>query len=441
MRGKTIVSQILLVLVAVGAGGAGTYYWMTRAVPHGHEEPAPVGTMAAEKQYTCPMHPFIVTDQPGACPICGMALVPVKSSAGAEGGGEGEGGGAQGTIRVDPNTVQSIGVRTSPVTVGELRKTVRAVGRVTYDERRIGTVNAKIAGWIEKLYVNATGEEVRKGAPLIEIYSPDLVSAQQEYLIARRHLEQVRNSPFPEVGKGAQDLLDSARKRLAYWDVTDDQIAELERTGEVRKTLVLQSPFEGVVVGKAVFDGTKVMAGMELFRIADLSRVWVQGDIYEYELPWIKVGVPAEVTLDYLPGRTFRGHVAYLYPYLEGKTRTATIRVELPNPGGVLKPDMYAHIELTPMVGKKTVLVPSEAVIRTGTRNVVFLSIGEGRFEPREVELGLEGEDGTVQVLSGLSGDELVVVSAQFLLDSESSIREALKKFQNAASVPGHGGH
>ena len=441
MRGKTIVSQILLVLVAGGAGGAGTYYWMTRAVPHGHEEPAPVGTTAAEKQYTCPMHPFIVTDQPGACPICGMALVPVKSSTGGEAGGEGERGGAQGTIRVDPNTVQSIGVRTSPVTVGELRKTVRAVGRVTYDERRIGTVNAKIAGWIEKLYVNATGEEVRKGAPLIEIYSPDLVSAQQEYLIARRHLEQVRNSPFPEVGKGAQDLLDSARKRLAYWDVTDDQIAELERTGEVRKTLVLQSPFEGVVVGKAVFDGTKVMAGMELFRIADLSRVWVQGDIYEYELPWIKVGVPAEVTLDYLPGRTFRGHVAYLYPYLEGKTRTATIRVELPNPGGVLKPDMYAHIELTPMVGKKTVLVPSEAVIRTGTRNVVFLSKGEGRFEPREVELGLEGEDGTVQVLSGLSGDELVVVSAQFLLDSESSIREALKKFQSAASVPGHGGH
>ncbi len=165
MRGKTIVSQILLVLVAGGAGGAGTYYWMTRAVPHGHEEPAPVGTTAAEKQYTCPMHPFIVTDQPGACPICGMALVPVKSSTEAGGAGESGKGGGGGAIRVDPNTVQSIGVRTSPVTVGELRKTIRTVGRVAYDERRIGTVNAKIGGWIEKLYVNTTGEEVRKGGP------------------------------------------------------------------------------------------------------------------------------------------------------------------------------------------------------------------------------------------------------------------------------------
>jgi RND family efflux transporter MFP subunit len=442
MRGKTIVSQILLVLIAVGAGGAGTYYWMTREGSHGHPEPVPAGTAAAEeKQYTCPMHPFIVTDQPGACPICGMALVPVKSSTEAAGGGESGEAGAGGAIRVDPNTVQSIGVRTAAVRVGELRKTIRTVGRVAYDERRIGTVNAKVGGWIEKLYVNTTGEEVRKGAPLVEIYSPDLVSAQQEYLIARRHLEQVQNSPFPEVGKSAQDLLESARKRLAYWDISDDQIADLERTGEARKTLVLKSPFDGVVVGKAAFDGTRVMAGMELFRIADLSRVWVQGDIYEYELPWIKIGIPAQVTLDYLPGRTFRGRVAYLYPYLEGKTRTATIRVELANPGRLLKPDMYAHVELTPMVGKKTVLVPSEAVIRTGVRNVVFLSRGEGRFEPREIELGLEGEDGTVQVLSGLSGDELVVVSAQFLLDSESSIREALKKFQGAASSSGHEGH
>jgi Cu(I)/Ag(I) efflux system membrane fusion protein len=305
-------------------------------------------------------------------------------------------------------------------------------------------VNAKIGGWIEKLYVNTTGEKVRKGAPLIEIYSPDLVSAQQEYLIARRHFEQVKNSPFPDVVKSAQDLLDSARKRLIYWDVSDAQIAELTRTGTVRKRLVLYSPFDGVVVNKAAFDGTKVMPGMELFRIADLSRVWVHGDVYEYELPWIKTGVPATVTLDYMPGKTYRGKVTFIYPYLEGKTRTATIRVELANPGGVLKPDMYAHIELSPKVGKKTVLIPSEAVIRSGIRNVVFVSKGEGRFEPREVKLGLEGEEGTVQVLSGLAENELVVVSSQFLLDSESSLKEALKKFQSAAmgdnSTSGNGG-
>ena len=430
MTGKKIVSQILLVLLAVGAGGAGTYYWMTREALHGHPETAPAGKPAAEeKQYTCPMHPFIVTDKPGACPICGMTLVPVKSSTEPAQ----PAGGEMGTIRVDPNTIQSIGVRTAPVTVGELVKTIRTVGRVTYDERRIRTVNAKIGGWIEKLYVSTTGEAVRKGAPLIELYSPDLVSAQQEYLIASRHIEEVGNSPFPDVVKSAQDLLESARKRLSYWDITDAQIAELERTGTVRKTLVLHSPFDGVVVQKAAFDGTKVMPGMELFRIADLSRVWVQGDIYEYELPWLTVGVPAAVTLDYMPGKTYRGRVTYVYPYLEGKTRTATIRVELANPGGVLKPDMYAHIELRPRVGKRTVLVPSEAVIRSGIRNVVFVAKGEGRFEPREVQLGLEGEEGVVQVLSGLAGGDNVVVSSQFLLDSESSLKEALKKFQSAA--------
>jgi len=433
MTGKKIVSQILLALLAVGAGGAGTYYWMTRGGPHGHPETAPAGKPAAEeKQYTCPMHPFIVTDQPGACPICGMTLVPVKSSTEPAQ----PVGGEMGTIRVDPNTIQSIGVRTAPVTVGELAKTIRTVGRVTYDERRIRTVNAKTGGWIEKLYVSTTGEAVRKGAPLIELYSPDLVSAQQEYLIASRHIEEVGNSPFPDVVKSAKDLLESARKRLSYWDITDAQIAELERTGAVRKTLVLHSPFDGVVVNKAAFDGTKVMPGMELFRIADLSRVWVQGDIYEYELPWLTVGVPAAVTLDYLPGETYRGRVTYVYPYLEGKTRTATIRVELANPGGVLKPDMYAHIELRPRVGKRTVLIPSEAVIRSGIRNVVFVAKGEGRFEPREVQLGLEGEEGAVQVLSGLAGGENVVVSSQFLLDSESSLKEALKKFQKAAERP-----
>jgi len=471
MNGKRIVSQLLLVLVALAVGGAGAYFWMTRGMG-----PTPPGTSKAappeeKKQYTCSMHPFIVTDQPGSCPICGMTLVPVKSasaSTGPDGGGgkkekkilywvapmdpnyrsdkpgkspmgmdlvpvyEDEGGG-EGTIRVDPNTIQSIGVRTAEVRAGELKKTIRTVGRVTYDERRINTVNSKVNGWIEKLYVGTTGEEVRTGAPLIDIYSPDLVSAQQEYLIAHKHYQEVKNSPYPDVVRGAAAMLASAKKRLAFWDITEAQVEEVERSGNVRKTLTLYSPFRGVVVSKAAFDGGKVMAGMELFRIADLSRVWVQGDVYEYELPWVKAGVPATVTLDYLPGKRYRGTVSYVYPYLEGKTRTATVRVELENPGGVLKPDMYAHIELEPRVGGKTVLVSSEAVIRSGIRNVVFVARGEGRFEPRDVTLGLEGEEGTVQVLKGLAAGERVVVSSQFLLDSESSLKEALKKFQSAA--------
>jgi len=332
-------------------------------------------------------------------------------------------------------------VRTTAVTTGELKKTIRTVGKVAYDESRITSVNSKVNGWIEKLHVDTTGQEVRKGEPLIDIYSPDLVSAQQEYLIARGHFEKVKDSPFPDVVKGAQELLASARKRLDYWDIGDAQIGKLEQTGEVRKTLTLYSPFNGVVVSKAVFDGTRVMTGMELFRIADLSRVWVQADVYEYELPWVKPGTPATVTLDYLPGRKFNGKVSFVYPYLEGKTRTATARIELVNPGMQLKPDMYAHVELHPRVKGNTVLIPSDAIIRSGVRNVVFIARGEGRFQPREVSLGLEGEDGTVQVLSGLSGGERIVVSAQFLLDSESSLKEALKKFQGgAAGSPPSGG-
>jgi Cu(I)/Ag(I) efflux system membrane fusion protein len=472
MNRKKLVSQLLLVLVALAAGGAGTYFWMTKGTG-----PAPPGTAktapAEEKkqQYTCSMHPFIVTDQPGSCPICGMTLVPVKSASASTEAGGGETkkerkilywvapmdpnyrsdrpgkspmgmdlvpvyedeGGDEGTIRVDPNTIQSIGVRTTEVQIGELKKTIRTVGRVTYDERRIATVNSKVNGWIEKLYVNTTGEEVRKGAPLIDIYSPDLVSAQQEYLIAHKHYEEVKNSPFPDIVRGAAGMLESAKKRLAYWDITEAQIAEVEKTGNVRKTLTLYSPFRGVVVSKTAFEGTKVMAGMELFRIADISRVWVLGDVYEYELPWVKAGVPATVTLDYLPGKKYQGTVTFIYPYLEGKTRTATVRVELPNPGFELKPDMYAHIELAPRVGGKSILIPSEAVIRTGIRNLVFIARGEGRFEPREITLGLEGEEGTVQVLKGLAAGDNVVVSSQFLLDSESSLKEALKKFQSAA--------
>ena len=474
MTAKKIVSQILLVLVAAAIGGAGAWYWLAKGAGHVHTAAKNGATAEARKQqYTCSMHPFVVSDKPGNCPICGMTLVPVRSdspTATSESAGspkkdrkilfyrnpmnpgvtspvpakdnmgmdyvpvyEGEGG-EEGTIRVDPNTIQSIGVRTAAVTTGELKKTIRTVGRVAYDESRITSVNSKVNGWIEKLHVDTTGEEVRKGGPLIDIYSPDLVSAQQEYLIARGHFEKVKDSPFPDVVKSAGELLASARKRLDYWDISDAQIGKLERTGEVRKTLTLYSPFHGVVMSKAVFVGTRVMTGMELFRIADLSRIWVQADVYEYELPWVKPGTPATVTLDYLPGRKFQGKVSYVYPYLEGKTRTATARIELVNPGIALKPDMFAHVELAPRVAGKTVLIPSDAVIRSGIRNVVIIARGEGRFQPREVSLGLEGEGGTVQVLSGLSGGEQIVVSAQFLLDSESNLKEALKKFQGGAA-------
>ncbi|MCL5966840.1 MAG: efflux RND transporter periplasmic adaptor subunit [Deltaproteobacteria bacterium] len=427
MTGKKICLQVVVMLAAFAIGGTGMYLWFTRGGVH----PVPGTKEGAAKEtakgkvilyWKSSMIPGYRSEKPGKDPM-GMDLTPVYE-------GEAE---APGTIRVDPRTLQSIGVRTARLRIGVLKKTIRTVGRLAYDEARIASVNAKIDGWIERLYVNATGQEVVKGAPLLEIYSPDLVSSQKDYLIARKYFLQMKDNPDPDVVKNARGLLDAARARLSYWDISAGQIDRLEKTGEVRKTLVLYSPFHGAVVSKAAFNGMKVDAGMELFRIADLSRIWVLADVYEYELPWIKPGVSAEITLDYLPGKKYRAVATYVYPYLEGKTRTATVRLELPNPGIVLKPDMYAHVTLEPLVGGKTVLVPSDAVIRGGVRNVVFLALGGGAFEPRDVTLGVEGEGGEVQVLSGLKGDETVVVSAQFLLDSESSLREALLKFQAPA--------
>ncbi|MCG6981504.1 MAG: efflux RND transporter periplasmic adaptor subunit [Deltaproteobacteria bacterium] len=372
------------------------------------------------KYYVAPMDPTYIRNEPGKSPM-GMDLVPVYEE-------EGEEKEPASTIRIDPVTMQNMGVRLGKVERKPLIKNIRAFGNITYDETKIYTVNTKFNGWIEKLYVNFEGDKVKKGQPLFDIYSPELVSAQEEYLLALQQYNSLSNSSYPNIRQGAERLLAASRTRLRYWDLTDRQIEELTKEKKVRKTLTVYSPANGVVTKKSAFEGHRVKEGMELYEIVDLSKVWVDVDIYEYELPWVHQGMPAEMNLTYIPGKTFHGKVLYIYPYLEAKTRTATLRLEFSNPDYELKPHMYANINLKSTVVKDALVIPQEAVIDSGVRQIVFVAEGKGRFRAREVKIGLEGNQNEYQVLSGLKEGEEIVLSAQFMLDSESRLQEAVQK-------------
>ncbi len=387
-------------------------------VPVYEEEPAAPKERKI-KYWVAPMDPTYIRDKPGKSPM-GMDLVPVY---------EDEPGAAQeGAIAVDPRVLQSMGVRLAKAEVKEISRTIRAVGKVTYDERRLTVVTTKLTGWVERLSVKATGDPIRRGQNLLSLYSPELVTTQEEFLLALRNLKAMQKSGVPEFQEGARRLLAAARQRLQYWDIPDSQIAALERTGEVQKTLTLVAPTNGIVIKRMVTEGQMVRAGMPLLEVADLSTVWVEADIYEYELPWIKVGQHAHMTLTYLPGESFHGRVQYIYPFLKESTRTARVRLVFPNPGLKLKPDMFVQVEMASPLKEPAVVIPAEAVMDTGEKQHVFLALGQGRFAPREVKVGVRGNDGLVQVLSGLKGGEEVVTSAQFLLDSESRFREAISQ-------------
>ncbi len=334
-----------------------------------------------------------------------------------------------GSVQISPERQQMIGVKIGKVEMRPIEKIIRTVGRVDYDERKVHMVSLKIGGWIEDLYVDFTGRFVKQGEPLLTIYSPELVSTQEEYLIALRARKDLAKSSFPEVAASGHSLAESARRRLKLWDISDDQIKKLEESGEVKKTLSVYSPFSGFVLEKMAYKGMNVMPGMALFKLVDLSTVWLYADIYEYELPFVRVGQQAEIQFSYLQGETFTGKAIYIYPSLDPNTRTAKVRFEFPNPEGKLKPEMYGNVEIRVHLGRRLV-VPEGAIIDTGLRQMAIVDKGNGYFEPREVKVGAK-VDNYYEILKGLKAGERVVTSANFLIDSES-------KFKEAVGAPGH---
>lgn len=329
-----------------------------------------------------------------------------------------------GTVQISPERQQLIGVRFGTVERRTLQKVTRTAGRIDYDEKRIGTVAPKISGWIEDLYVDFTGQFLRQGEPLLTIYSPELVSTQEEYLLALKARLDWSKSPFAEVSESGKLLAESARRRLKLWDISDAQIETLEKTREPMKTLTLYSPFTGYVLKKMITRGQFVEAGMALYTIADLSVVWLIADIYEYELPSIRLGQKAAIEMAIYPGEKFTGKLIYIYPYLDPQTRTAKVRFELANPHDKLKPEMFANVEISVLLGDR-LAIPEGAVIDTGVRKVVIVDRGSGYFEPREVKLGAKAGE-IFEVIDGLKAGERVVTSANFLIDSESKLKEAV---------------
>ncbi len=375
-----------------------------------HADAAHAGDIA---HYTCSMHPSVEQEGPGTCPICSMNLTPVSRE-------EFE----TGVIRIDAARRQEIGVRTKVVEARPVTVTIRTVATVTYDETRLYEVSLKNRGWIERLFVEETGQPVRRGQTLFNLYSPELLSAQEELLTAVASQARARQSEAPD---RADYLVDAARRRLSLWDLSDAQIEEVIRTGKPVENLPIPSPASGFVVEKNVVEGAAVEPGQTLYRIADLSTLWLQAEVYESELPLVEVGQEAEVTFPYLPGRRLRARVDYIYPYLERGSRTGTVRFELPNPGLELKPDMYADVVLEASRGDR-VVVPEEAVVYAGPRRLVFLDLGEGRLQPRTVELGVKSGD-SYEVLEGLAAGDIVVTSGNFLVAAESRLKSATEKW------------
>lgn len=394
----------------------------------GPAQPVPQAQGQAQKQmYQCPMHPQVIMDHESDCPICGMKLVPMEAA--AQPGTPGAAVEGLSSVTIDTQRQQLIGLRTAAVEEGDLGGGLRTVGRVAIDETRVRKVTVKVEGFVEKLFVDFTGQAVGKGQPLFSLYSPEFVSAQQEYLLALRTQKQLAGGSMQGSGN---DLLESARRRLMFWDVPAAELERLEQTGEVRKTLTLRAPVGGVVTVKNVVEGARVTPADFLYEITDLGRVWVQADVYESELARVKVGTEADLSLGAYHGRTFRGRVAFIDPQVDPKTRTVKVRIEFPNPKGELKPEMFGQVELRTK-GRKGLTVPLDAVLDSGARKVVFVALGEGRFEPREVQTGATlGE--RVEIIGGLKAGEEVITRANFLVDSESRLKAALAQMTGGAN-------
>ena len=454
----TAVISITVFAAAAYFGG----YLMVRPMPDTSHLHAKGDTTEPNTLYSCGMHPWVVAKEPGNCPICGMKLTPkIEQKEGATDTKENKiaywrapmnpmeiydtpGKSAMGMnlvpvyenelsggveIKIDPVTQQNMGVRVATVEKGPLTYTIRTYGHITYDETRKSQINPKFSGWLEKIYVDFTGQMVEKGDPLFDIYSPDLITVQEDYLEAFRNFSSNPSS-------ANRKIRDSVMRRLSFFDISDKEIKKIEKKGAVSHALTIRSPFKGVVTQKSnAVEGAFVKEGATIYEIAYLTRVWVEAHIYEYELSTVQKGLKAEMTLPYIPGKRYYGKVAYVYPYLQRQTRDVVIRIEFDNPNLELKPDMYANVFIKTTPGKDGVMVPSESVIRSGERNLLFITRGDGKFSPREVTLGMSLDNGMVQVLKGVAPGETVVTSGQFLLDSESKLKAATQKMMEPKPI------
>ncbi len=361
-----------------------------------------------DPKYVCPMHPQIVRDVAGSCPICGMDLVEKLIDPDA---------GKRPTVTISPAVIQSMGVRTAAVARGTMWKYIRTVGRIDYDETRLAHVHPRAEGWLERLSVRAEGDEVEAGQELGHLYAPDILSAQVDFLIALRQGEQ----------RISAAKVEKARNLLRLLDVPEAVIKSIERKGETRNTVPLIAPIAGVVTQLGVREGMFVTPSTEIYTIADLSRVWVQVDVFEHQLAWLQTGLSAEIRVPARPGRVWKGEVDYVYPELDPRTRTLRVRLSFPNPGGMLKPNMFAEVVIYGGPKRDVLNIPREALIVTGERETVVKSLGSGRFQPVDVVTGMK-RGGRVEILYGLDEGDEIVVSGQFLIDSESSLQASFTR-------------
>ena len=374
--------------------------------------------------YTCAMHPFIIKDKPGSCPICGMQLIKKiaeAQTASAQTAEQKQQADMLSHVSLSPTQAVIANVATVAIERTALAKEINATGIVQFDQSRQAKVTAWVAGRIDRLHVTTVGAYVSKGKPVAEVYSPDLVAAQQEYLLAVRSREQLKNSTIPSISQGGEGLVASSRQRLKLMGVKDEQLAGLEKSGQPNIRLSIYTPLSGVVIEKLVQEGQYVNVGEVMFNIADLSTVWVEAEVYENEFQFVKLGQRVEILSQSYPGKTFSGRVSFIYPFLDPKTRTVKVRVEMANPGLKLKPDMFVSASIKVPLGN-AMAVPASAVMDTGKRQLVWVEMKPGMFEPRDVQVGARVGD-KVQIVSGLKNGERVAASGGYLIDSEAQLK------------------
>ncbi len=423
---KRMAMMVLTVVPAAALLAAGYWWGAQRSAPSASA--AVEGKAAAKSErkvlyYRNPMGLPDTSPVPKKDPM-GMDYVPVYD-------GE-EPASSTPLVKLSVDKVQKLGVKTEAAALRDLRRTMRAVATVQANERALHTVTSRFDGWIQRLYVNTTGQAVKKGEALMDVYSPDLIAAQQEYLIARRGVQTLAGGSA-DVRESMQRLVESALQRLRNWDIAEAELQRLAQDGKTVQYLTLRSPANGVVLDKPAIQGKRFMAGEVLYQVADLSRVWLLADVFEQDLGQVRIGQTANIKVDAYPEKVFAGKVTFIYPTVTPESRTAKVRIELANPQALLKPSMYARAEFISSGGKgKALTVPDSAVLDTGTRQLVLIERGEGRFEPRPVKLGMHG-DGYIEVLDGVKAGENVVVSANFLIDAESNLKAAFSGFGQVA--------